>query len=138
MPTRGVAGGVGQGRRVPWLPIIALPLVLLATFLVLNSLLFVPTTDLRTQEALEGFDFSMGIGSIDRDLTDFWSGELYTPDDFAWPVGEPDYPASEDASTHDESRQGCRFERIGSCSTGLPARRSRSARTAPPTPSGCG
>ena len=110
MPTRGVAGGVGQGRRVPWLPIIALPLVLLATFLVLNSLLFVPTTDLRTQEALEGFDFSTGIGSIDRDLTDFWSGELYTPDDFAsGSVGEPDYPASEDASTHDESRQGCRF-----------------------------
>ncbi|MGL5174247.1 MAG: hypothetical protein ACRC75_10365, partial [Olsenella sp.] len=110
MPTKGVAEGVRQGRRVPWLPIIALPLVLLATFLVLNSLLFVPTTTLRTREALESFDFSSGIGSIDRDLTDFWSGELYTPDDFAsGSVGEPDYPASEDATTHDESRQECRF-----------------------------
>ena len=97
-------------RAFPWLATLAFAGVLLGVFLALNVLTSVPFTSLSTADDLSAFDFTSGIGKVDRGRFDFWSNALYTPDDFASGVaGEPDLPALNDGTSNEAARQECRY-----------------------------
>lgn len=104
---------IGNDRRshaTPWLPLLVFIVVLIAVFTTLTVLTTVHTTTLKSQSELQDFDFTSGIGCIDRDLTDFWADALYTPDDFAaGSVGDPTDAANIEDSGHEMSRQSATY-----------------------------
>ncbi|MCI1666282.1 MAG: sensor histidine kinase [Atopobiaceae bacterium] len=103
-------GPVRIRRAFPWLATLVFVGALLGVFLMLNVLTSVPFASLTNDDDLSAFDFTSGIGRVDRGRFDFWSSALYTPEDFAsGAAGEPDLPALNDGTSNESARQECRY-----------------------------
>jgi len=81
--------------------------LLLFVFLGISVLTFRKVPALKTKDDLTSFDFTKGVGKINRNLFEFYPEKLYSPEDFA--AGKTGEPAFTVDSENNKERQLCPY-----------------------------